>query len=68
MLYIAIIILIGICCSLIYLLSQKKEYDEQLALKNRDLLVTNSKLKEEERLLKVSKDDFWFRNPKSLFT
>lgn len=42
---------------MIYLLSQKKEYDEQLALKNRDLLVTNSKLKEEERLLKVSKDD-----------
>lgn len=42
---------------MIYLLSQKKEYDEQLALKNRDLLVTNSKLKEEERLLKVSKED-----------
>ena len=42
---------------MIYLLSQKKEYDEQLALKNKDLLVTNSKLKEEERLLKVSKND-----------
>ena len=42
---------------MIYLLSQKKEYDEQLALKNKDLLVTNGKLKEEERLLKVSKDN-----------
>ena len=57
LLYITIIILIGICCSLIYLLSQKKEYDEQLEIKNRDLLVKNNQLREEEKQLKIFKNN-----------